>query len=411
MYDAMILSLGGAPEPLRKSIECFQPAVIVFFASQQSAVMAGEVLKGLPARPETFFEMTENSDELLACYEAARRCLLRIEASQAPPDRVMVDYTGGTKPMVAALVLATVGRGYRFNYVGGSARDKNGLGIVRSGSEHMMFNVSPWAAFAEEERRNAAILFNERKFGAVVDLFNNFDRLDEMPYKIRSYLEWLKLLAEGYALWERFEYLKGAEIIKKGHERLLEHLRMEYHERLDEVRAAVENNLDFLNQLRNSTRGLKRVHPLLVEDLLANAGRRIQDRQFEDATARIYRALEMHGQAAFFEHTGLETSNVPPENVPQSIRDEYALKYLDPKSGKLKLPLFAVYRFLAEAGHAAGVRFMALKENLDKVLFARNHSFLAHGTIPIDQSSSEKLLDIVMEFTGIRPYIEFPRLP
>ncbi len=411
MYSAMIMSLGGAPEPLRQSIEEHRPATVVFLASHQSVVKACEVLQGIDPVPTTYFEITENSDVLLSCYEAASRCVRRLEAEQVSASEVMVDYTGGTKPMVAALVLATVGRKYHFNYVGGTQRDKQGLGIVQSGSEIMMTNISPWAAFAEEERRNAAILFNERRFAAVKELLGSFDRINQMPHKIRSFFSWLTLLSEGYALWERFEYKKAAECIKEGSRKLREHLELEYHEDLDAVKAMVEHNADFLSQLLNRTRGLNQVHVILVEDLLANAQRRIEDRQFEDAAARIYRALEMYGQDAFLGQTGHTTSDVPLEQVPESIRDEYSSKHFDSGKNKLQLPLFSTFRFLAETGNPIGLRFETMRDRMRAVTDIRNHSFLAHGIQPIGESQARSFLDTVTEFTGIHPVIEFPRLP
>lgn len=45
--------------------------------------------------------------------------------------------------MTAALILATIGRPYRFNYVGGEQRNKTGLGTVIDGCEKMFAEMNP----------------------------------------------------------------------------------------------------------------------------------------------------------------------------------------------------------------------------------------------------------------------------
>ena len=109
MTKIMIMSLGGSPEPLTKSIEANRPEKIIFLASQDSVLLAGDIFKPLNFKPKTEFEITEDPNLMFECYKAARRCVDRVRKIDVPPEEVMVDYTGGTKVMTAALVLATVG--------------------------------------------------------------------------------------------------------------------------------------------------------------------------------------------------------------------------------------------------------------------------------------------------------------
>ena len=74
MKKVMILSLGGSPEPLKKSIAEHRPERIIFFASHDSVIKSGEVLQiedYKPAKTET--EITEDPNSLYECYKAARR--------------------------------------------------------------------------------------------------------------------------------------------------------------------------------------------------------------------------------------------------------------------------------------------------------------------------------------------------
>ncbi len=135
----MIMSIGGSPEPLKASIAKYKPEQVIFFTSQDSTQIAGEVLSALDSRPKVFYEITENPNLLFECYKTARACVDRISSLGAQSHEVMVDYTGGTKVMSAALILATTGHPFLFNYVGGDFRDrdKNGLGTVVDGKEKM----------------------------------------------------------------------------------------------------------------------------------------------------------------------------------------------------------------------------------------------------------------------------------
>jgi hypothetical protein len=64
----MIMSLGGSPEPLKKSIAENQPDILIFFASHDSILKSGEVLQGLDCKPNKVeSEITENPNSLYEC--------------------------------------------------------------------------------------------------------------------------------------------------------------------------------------------------------------------------------------------------------------------------------------------------------------------------------------------------------
>lgn len=59
-------------------------------------------------------------------------------------NEVIVDYTGGTKVMALALVLATIKYGGDYAYINGTERSKDGVGIVVPGTEKVLFRSNPW---------------------------------------------------------------------------------------------------------------------------------------------------------------------------------------------------------------------------------------------------------------------------
>jgi len=67
MPGIMIMSLGGSPEPLARSIEVNRPERIVFLASHDSVALAGGVFEPLDITPRAEYEITEdpNKDRLI----------------------------------------------------------------------------------------------------------------------------------------------------------------------------------------------------------------------------------------------------------------------------------------------------------------------------------------------------------
>ncbi|OPX37873.1 MAG: CRISPR-associated protein [Desulfobacteraceae bacterium 4484_190.1] len=409
MPKIMIMSLGGSPEPLIKSIKANRPEKIIFLASQDSVLLAGDIFKPLNFKPKTEFEMTEDPNLMFECYKAARRCVDRVRKNNIPPEEVVVDYTGGTKVMTAALVLATVGEPYKFNYVGGDRRNKDGVGTVMVGHEKMFAEMSPWSIFAEEERRQVVTLFNRRRFSAVVGIIGLCDR--ELPPQIGGYFRFVKLLAEGFLFWEQFDHKAAMRRLESGIAALRDYLRTYPDLDLEAFSSGVEECREFLDHVVTYTNGSKNLHLILLEDLLNNARRRINDKRYDDAAARIYRALELYGQITFLEVAGCSNGRVKPEVIPDVLREEFIRKYRDPKSRRLKLPLTATFQYLKARGHEAGLRFFEEQKKIKDVQSNRNSSILAHGIKPITEHAITSIFDTVSAFVRVDKFFDFPTLP
>jgi CRISPR-associated protein (TIGR02710 family) len=156
----------------------------------------------------------------------------------------------------------------------------------------------------------------------------------------------------------------------------------------------IEENLNFLDNLQKASRAY-------FFDLLANAGRRANlERKFDDAVARLYRAIEVLAQTELKDKFGINSSDVKLERLPEKLKDEYLLKYRDRKEQKIKLPLFASYQLLYELKSLLAEEFFKYYEKeIRPILDIRNHSILAHGFNAVDEDSFQKLLHSVMKFS------------
>ena len=129
---AMLVSLGGSPEPVLYTLGQQQPEYILFFVSDKSASEIQGIIRELPYQCRDFDRILSPSAEILGdCYRALRDHLpSKLVQWGLSPEELLVDYTGGTKSMSAALVLATIEQAHRYSYVGGVERDKGGVGVV-----------------------------------------------------------------------------------------------------------------------------------------------------------------------------------------------------------------------------------------------------------------------------------------
>ena len=408
--NLIIMSLGGSPTPLIKSIEANKPEQIIFMASHDSVPLAGQIFNAIEFTPPAEYELTDDPNSMYECYKTARRCMDRAEKTGISHENIMVDYTGGTKVMTAALILAAAGRKYRFNYVGGDKRNKAGVGTVMDGHEKMFEEMSPWAVFAEEERRQVVTLFNRRRFAAVNEIIDSaLER--ETPAQIRSYFRFIRPLADGFLKWDQFEHKTALRFMNKGCGLLSDHLHAYNDISLDDFLDDVRHCRRFLEKVITQTEGMKKTHAVLIEDIMNNARRKIIDKRYDDAAARIYRALELYGQIAFEKVAGCPNNRVKPDMLPEGVKSEFIRKYQEPGKQTLKLPLAATFEFLKAKGNKAGIRFYERKKEFRKIMSNRNSSILAHGIRPVSERAVHSIFSTVSDFIQVTDFFDFPQLP
>lgn len=418
MAKAMIISLGGSPEPIVKTILHHSPEYVCYFCSQGSVDKVSDVKKGVSEQaPELKITdhkvLVDDPDNLDECYAKAQKCREKLEEWQIDPKDVVVDYTGGTKNMSVAVALATIRYDYRFSYVGGKERTKEGLGIVKSGAEEVKTGGSPWTLFAIEEKRQIAELFNHYQFSAARRSIENLVKARDLESRLGEFLKILHHLCQSYILWESFQLKEATEKLSACSEELskfVEYGNEEYRQFLN----AVKGNLSWLNRLQEHTKGFRVSHYLQVCDLISNAARRAEEGKYDDAVARLYRALEMIAQIEAAKDKALKiesASRVREECVPIQLRDEYVRKYKDAQTGLLKIPCQALFNLLAQVGNKVGMAYKKNEEEFRKILSARNESILAHGQNPVSGSTYERFYSYICDnFDEIKENVQFAKL-
>jgi len=407
--SCLLISVGGSPAPVAYSIEHHRPAKIVFFASRASRSEIETAVRPLATHRWTDQEIitTPDHEDLSRCMEALvdglPAALANLGVSSAG---MLVDYTGGTKTMSAALVLATIHLPVRYGYVGGKVRTKEGLGQVLDGSEALVITPNPWDVLALDVRRRLARQFNRGHFAEAAATAD--EAAGHVGERLRPFFLALKVLCDGYARWHGFDYPGAASALKHSAHKLGEWVRTAGQQAFEPFAAGIQSDRDRIDSLAAAFRDLnKGTQPdnaamvELVKDLAAQAQRTCRlARRPDDGVARLYSALEKLAKAALAAR-GIDNSAATDEQIPQPLREEFAAQYADAATGTLRFGLHASYRLLDALGDPLGGRYAANANELRKVLDARNNSLLAHGWRPVDEAVFDKMLDLTLDFIGI----------
>lgn len=400
---AALVSVGGTPAPVLHVLRHHRPAHVWYFCSAGSRENADTIQRQLEWHPQARFIEVERFEELGACYRELRRKLPEILAETKVPDaEVLVDYTGGTKTMSAALVLAASERFGQFSYVGGQQREKAGLGIVVDGKEKVLYQDNPWTALAIREIERARHLWTGCQFDAAAAV------LDEVALRVphRRRFEAIAKLAAAMAVRHRLAF----GLAKTSLDPLQGLLPALFDGRDDHdlLRFARE-----AKELCAACSGPMACMKTLLRELLDNALRTASQQRFEDAAARLYRAMELQGQLWLAESTGdlFTHGRCRRENtsrIPETIR---ALAFCQPgNDGDLKFSMEQCFRALAALGHPHAATIVTDLDATDgagktrsrwrTATEKRNTSILAHGTEPIGREGFEQMKQLATEFLG-----------
>lgn len=146
MCKILFVTVGGSFQPIVTSFRSLQPDRVIFIASDgekgsQSQIIGqgtpcevrqgGKVLERLPNIPaqlelgerfqkERDLILVQNPDDLSECYSKIHPFIRKLQ--QEANYEIMADYTGGTKSLSAALVMAAIDCGVLL-YVTIAARD------------------------------------------------------------------------------------------------------------------------------------------------------------------------------------------------------------------------------------------------------------------------------------------------
>lgn len=413
-HTLLVCTVGGSPEPIVATLKRWNPVRIRFVTSTETrekisaCVVPLAKSEGVALDPGRYdvLELQDGQD-FAACVDALRQLTPIVEEWLGRGDRyqIVVDLTGGTKCMSAALALRSHRWRCVFSYVGGSERTKGGVGVVISGKEQVLHAHNPWDALGFQAVEEFVALFDQQAFAASAALADRTMRNVSEQSRKRE-LNALKLLAEAYDAWDRFDQksatTKLQELAKYDND-----LRALFGQtKADQVRVWTHTHLDYLRQLLESNS--PSIHH--VADLLANARRRKAEGRTDDAVARLYRAIESLAQVALAErHHINNTKEVLLDRVPEGLRGQWVSRA---EAGMIFLGLQDAYSLLDAFGDELGTKFrqLQLHDRQRSPLTARNQSILAHGFDRVSDKVYEQLWNSGLHLAQIQE-ADLPTFP
>lgn len=410
----LIATVGGTQDAVVASLVHWRPARASFVASQQTASAIAEIVaraqaQGVRLGPGGYnTTIVDDADQLVACVQAMRQLDQEVTSWRKRGDayRVVADYTGGTKTMSAALALVAHRWKCGFSYVGGTKRTKEGVGVVLPGTERIFAASNPWDELGYRGIEDACRAFDLGNYRSAAEVANEWLTAVTDPTLKRTFAT-LKSLIEGYAAWDRFEHGAAstclAQARKNGND-LYPFFGSETSERLLRIIARHEEELRQLTEAQGPSEAM-------VRDLIGNAKRRADEGRFDDAVARLYRAIEAAAQLRLAARHGVvDTGSVPVQAIPEPLRERWSTRAAD---GTLALGLRDAYRLLDAFGDSLGRRFSELEmERWGSPLWMRNQSILAHGFQPIAKAAFHKLWEKTLDLCGLEESAlpTFPKL-
>lgn len=419
----LICTVGGSPDPVVHAIQTNRADFVIFLCSTGGGAAASDltieqetefrqklecpecgkqsvrVVRSEPIAKRAGLSSDQYSivrikdpdrleDVVAACHEA-----ISVIRQRCPVGRVHVvaNYTGGTKTMSFGLGLVGIqmmwfpqkdmewelqlnttlhGRPNLVSVGGGDV-------VVRQGASLVLCDL----VLAQVKHLEAG-----HQYDAAVHLLEDLVQRLELGTTCRYELATALNRVRMWAAWDRFDYeaalhvAKSDPTLQKTYEKQLK--------RLIRIRELLCSDEPW------PPKGLDGRE--LVQDVLDNAKRRLEQKRFDDAVARYYRATEMLAQVRLRSGYGVRTGDVKPGLVPEGpVREWLESQRLPPRHAgevrPIQLALYNSYELLVKLDDPLGKYFDANREDLLVVIEARNESLFAHGLSPITEEIWSRL--------------------
>ena len=401
MARVLLVTVGGSPEPILQAVQAHQPDEVVFICSAPpcAAPSLDQVIgEGTPCRhltpagaeewrpnlvqqlqlphfrPDLQLITLSDPDDLAAIHQ---RLLQVCEALRDRFSRLELlgDYSGGTKAMSAALTMALVDQNGQLSLVAGQR--SNLVRIERSeGIRPMAVSTIRLGRLLREQLPPLL----ERHLYDQAYLYLNELILLQGESLDQASLDVINKLKQQLAVlirWDRFEWEMA----------LSEAMRLDLQQHSEDLMAWWQRVVSAQLMLDGEEPTVACTGYELVQDLLLNAERRGRRGWYDDAVARLYRALELLAQT--YIQLELRYHHQDFWEIPEIQRDCRQLQ--------LRRGVGGLFRWLKHHEGGTGLSGAASRQwpVLQQLLDARNHSLLGHGLQPVLQRDWRSLQDRV----------------
>ena len=434
--EYLIISVGTSYEPLVLSIRLFQPKKILFLYTELTETILNKIVSYCELDMTSFQKRQVHETSPIDIYREIKHAYLE----WGRPQKLYIDFTGGTKSMSAAAAMAGAVIDVQMVYVGTS----NYLADFRKpypGSETLFYIDNPLAIFGDLEVEKAMVLFAQNNYSAAREKLEVLKEQIPDP-NLRQQLNFAWLLAGMYEHWDALEFVPAYDAALNLEQQLRRDSRLHRTFLLMDCRERIESQRFVLEKLREIPGMLKErrnfdilrdretMLPLMFTMYMSAVIREKQEK-YDMATLLMYRLLEMVEQRRLATY-GLYISKMVYEKVEFHHAEQLTMnewdgaqkrewlkeevftirKALFPRTENKFLPEqislldgFTLLAALKDPIYDGGTDPIIRLKQIRSMVYLRNNSIFAHGLGPVSREDYLKfhrfVEDMFRTFCGV----------
>ncbi|WP_058485143.1 TIGR02710 family CRISPR-associated CARF protein [Defluviitalea phaphyphila] len=296
--EYMILSVGTSYEPLVLSLKLLNPNKVLFLYTEKTEEKIDKILEFVNLKASQFNKEKVEETNSLIIYQKIKKVYLE----WGKPEKIYVDFTGGTKAMSAATAMAGAMLGAQLIYIG----NKEYLKDFRKpypGTEFLEKVQNPYNVFGDIEEERANDLLNQHDYVGARKIFESL--VDKVPDpNKKEYFYVLYLITSAYEYWDSLEFNKALLNMNKAIEEIEKYSLLNSKFIMLDKLELLRKQSEFLEIMTNNTKKIRKNNPmailLKIEEILPlmftvyhNAKRRSEQEKYDMASLLLYRLLEM----------------------------------------------------------------------------------------------------------------------
>lgn len=207
--ECLILSVGTSYEPLVLDIKLLEPEKVLFMYTEISEKYLEKVVEYCGLKAARYEKSLIHETEPLDIYREIKHAYLKWNK----PEKIYIDFTGGTKAMSAAAAMAGTMIGVQLLYVGCTDylvdfRKPN------PGTERLFYIDNPLEVFGDIEIEKTLTLFGQYNYAGAKERLEILKENIPDP-SIRQELNFACLLAKSYEAWDALDFPRAYENIRQ----------------------------------------------------------------------------------------------------------------------------------------------------------------------------------------------------
>ncbi|MHA1150834.1 MAG: hypothetical protein ACTSR8_21650 [Promethearchaeota archaeon] len=422
-YRGIIFTVGFSPEPIILNILASEPEFIYFIYTEKSERYIDVVIEETKIKPSQYQKALIPRDSAADSYRLVKKGLnFFIEEKGIKKEDIALDPTGGTKIMSVGCGIASSIFDLNILYIN-NERYNPVLRRPEPGSEVLVRVPNPFDIYQDDKIYDGLKYLNSLNFSLAKDVFNNIKSSSRNPL----FPELIASIAEILYHWDAINYSGALKSITKVRE-IIQKLSVKLSKIQKDLINIINSWEEYLrlidDRIKMGKSEVEKISELLIFDIKANADREFYKDDYNAASLKYYRTVEMINQYILLRTYNLDTQDPRYQRLPQTTIQELLMgenskdanlekvilaryntiwRFLYEKAGKKdefkegallphKIGLFAGTIMRHIFGDALIGRDLIL--NVFTAIEKRNMSIFAHGIVSISKKNCEPLKKI-----------------